>query len=214
MKISMKRKEFEDNSEDFSINSVSFPSRKSRRLDGEFTPFMQEDPRAGILEAMQGDLDFTNNGNVMETNASATDAMHLVDNWDEKAIVLYQHPDAPFLKSPSSPEFSIILNSDLIPGLKDYLLRPGDLKISKLMENEASRNKTRKGNDCLAVVPWNASQHHVGIPTDGSQMVFLEPMEAEETEAEMMDTDENTSNPWKAFELDGIIGSDGLQHWQ
>jgi len=47
-----------------------------------------------------------------------------VTDMEERAIVLYE-PTAttPFLKSPSSPEFSIVIKSDLIPGLKGNRLQ-------------------------------------------------------------------------------------------
>ena len=51
------------------------------------------------------------------TPASVTDT-------EERAIVLYE-PTAttPFLKSPSSPEFSVVIKADLIPGLKGNRLQ-------------------------------------------------------------------------------------------
>lgn len=37
---------------------------------------------------------------------------------DEKALVLYNPAKMPFYKTPASQDFSIIVNSDLIPGLR------------------------------------------------------------------------------------------------
>lgn len=40
---------------------------------------------------------------------------------DERALALYHHPtnaNTPFVKSPTSTDFSIIVKADLIPGLK------------------------------------------------------------------------------------------------
>jgi hypothetical protein len=37
---------------------------------------------------------------------------------DEKALVLYNPAKMPFYKTPASKDFSIIVNSDLIPGLR------------------------------------------------------------------------------------------------
>ena len=41
-----------------------------------------------------------------------------VDGGNEKAIVLYNPTNTPMFKSPTSPDFSIVVNCDLIPGLK------------------------------------------------------------------------------------------------
>ncbi|CAI0376308.1 unnamed protein product [Linum tenue] len=107
----MKRKEFQE--EDFSSPFNSHPA-KSRRLDGDVLQALEENPRFHGEELMgpQNAVD-----EVLQTAASvAGDAIPLVGDSDEKAIVLYQPPTLP--RSPSSPEFSIVLDSNLIPGLR------------------------------------------------------------------------------------------------
>lgn len=45
-----------------------------------------------------------------------------VDGCDEKALVVYNPTSTPLFKSPTSPDFSLIVSSDLIPGLKGKLI--------------------------------------------------------------------------------------------
>lgn len=44
------------------------------------------------------------------------------DGCNEKALVVYNPTNTPLFKSPTSPDFSLIVRSDLIPGLKGKLI--------------------------------------------------------------------------------------------
>ncbi|KAK3212048.1 hypothetical protein Dsin_016754 [Dipteronia sinensis] len=151
----MKRKVFEQ--------PLSFPS-KSRRLDGELLQVSTEEPRN------------------IENVVVATDGLETATE-TERAIVLYSPTNTPFLRSPTSPDFNFIVNSDLVPGLKDVLFRQGN------------SNKVRPADDtyaCLAVVPWVESQFHQASPTEPPTESEL--MESEDVD--MMDTEdyENCGN--------------------
>ncbi|TKY74614.1 hypothetical protein E2542_SST03377 [Spatholobus suberectus] len=110
-----------------------------------------------------------------------------VNPTEERAIVLYD-PTAttPFLKSPTSPHFSIVIKADSIPGLKDYLLSWGIAKRDDPVEDEIRREKSSEvSNDCLAVVPWVAFHSPMAceeiVPETG------QPLEVEE--GDMMEMD-------------------------
>ena len=110
-----------------------------------------------------------------------------VTDMEERAIVLYE-PTAttPFLKSPSSPEFSIVIKSYLIPGLKDYLLSWGIAKQDDPVEDEMRREKSSEmSNDCLAVVPWVA--FHSPMTCEEIVPETGQPLEVEE--GDMMEMD-------------------------
>ncbi|KAK2659984.1 hypothetical protein Ddye_006517 [Dipteronia dyeriana] len=159
----MKRKVFEQ--------PISFPS-KSRRLDGELLQVSVEGRRN------------------IENVVVATDGVETASQI-ERAIVLYSPANTPFLRSPTSPDFNFIVNSDLVPGLKDVIFWP---------ENS---NKVRPADDtngCLAVVPWVESQFHQASPPTESELI-------ESDDVDMMDTED--------YENRGLVEANtGLQFCQ
>ncbi|KAJ8766069.1 hypothetical protein K2173_020585 [Erythroxylum novogranatense] len=206
----MKRKNFEDVSHDY---FSCCPSTKSRRLDCETMLFMEEDPRAGVpeLESVQKEMLL----NQRSGGVSETDGTCLVDKWEERAIVLYQHLHTPYAKFPTSPGFPIVLDSAFIPGLKERLCWQANLQMENLMGNGVSTSQTTEPNNCLAVVPWAASQ--LSMSTSAGQPLELsEPEKAEDTEVEMMDMDDyrNCESPCKAFSFRRVEGTEGLHQLQ
>ncbi|CAL1352944.1 unnamed protein product [Linum trigynum] len=182
----MKRKEFQE--EDFSSPFNSHPA-KSRRLDGDVLQSLEVNPRFRGEELMEEYLEFGPQNavdEVLQTAASvAGDAIPLVGDSDEKAIVLYQPPTLP--RSPSSPEFSIVLDSNLIPGLRDRIWWPGTRKQDESVEEKlAAEKNVNRSNNSMAVIPWVAPQLFMSNVADG------EAMEAEDTD--MMDTDETPAS--------------------
>ncbi|KAI9190875.1 hypothetical protein LWI28_000106 [Acer negundo] len=145
---------------------LSFPS-KSRRLDDKLLQVSIEEPRN--IENVDG----------LET---------------ERALVVYSPTNTPFLRSPTSPDFSFIVNSDLVPGLKDVIF---------WSENSIKVRPADDTNDCLAVVPWIKSQFHQASPTEPPTESEL--MESEDLD--MMDTEDH--------ENCGMVEANtGLQFWQ
>ncbi|XP_022731877.1 uncharacterized protein LOC111286258 [Durio zibethinus] len=210
----MKRKEFHDIIDD----DLSFPSRstKAMRLDGcQLLSITEEDPsiRAPLrLEYQQRPLPTPTT-----SNAPSIDANTMPSSQD-RAIVLYNPSSTPFFKSPTSPDFSIIINSDFFPGLKDCLFWPQDPGAVKSMWNKVTGNgSTTEPNDCLAVVPWVAPQLLLTSGTETGTIAPLQPMEAEDVEGEMMDTDDNSVSTivGKAFQ-DGemLEGAEAFELWQ
>ncbi|CAK8538271.1 unnamed protein product [Lathyrus sativus] len=126
----------------------------------------------------------------MEEDTPANVAPPLKQFDEEKSLVLYHdHPsnsNTPLLKSPTSPPLTIVVATHLIPGLKDYLLSRGTLKLEELGEDETRREKTSK--DCLAVIPW--------VPNPlARQEIVPETCQTFEAEvSEMMDMDDPHAN--------------------
>ncbi|XVE71399.1 hypothetical protein DITRI_Ditri10aG0147200 [Diplodiscus trichospermus] len=199
----MKRKDVHDVTHD----DFSFPSRsrKFMRLDGgELLSVMEEDPATRVpppLENQWSTLPTPTSSNA-QPNAPFIDT-NTVPSSHEGAIVLYNPSNTPFFKSPSSPDFSIIINSDFFPGLKNRLFWQPDLLTMKPIEDKATENGScKQPNDCLAVVPWVAPQPL----TSGAETRITAPlqqMEAEDMEGEMMDTDNSDNNIAGKASLDG-----------
>ncbi|BFG18637.1 hypothetical protein CerSpe_049110 [Prunus speciosa] len=199
----MKRKDFGEDVDD----AFYFPSSKSRRLDADLFATVNEDPRsaAQVFEARpsQGTI-------VMQTDDLRKDPL---PSGDEKAIVLYNPANMPLLlKSPDSRDFSLIVSSDLIPGLRDHIYSWGNSKSLKPAEDRVIEEENEEvSNVCLAVVPWVASKLPLASRDQAASQ--SEPMEAEEIE--MMDTDDNDYNAGEAPGFGRMMeGSGGLQHWQ
>ncbi|XP_027356180.1 uncharacterized protein LOC113865670 [Abrus precatorius] len=160
-----KRKEF-----GYEFPSI-FPAAKSRRLEREcelYSAMMEEEANVTVNQPC-----------VDPTPASVTAT-------EERALVLYDPSTTPFLKSPSSSEFSIVVKADLIPGLKDYLLSWGAAKQNDPVEDAVRREKNSEvSKDGLAVVPWVAFHSPMAceeiVPETG------QPLEAEEGELMEMD---------------------------
>ncbi|XP_021276794.1 uncharacterized protein LOC110411098 isoform X1 [Herrania umbratica] len=181
----MKRKDIDD---DFSFLPRS---TKSRRLGGgDLLSIMEEDPSTRVplrLEHQERPLATTTNNT--QSNASFVDTM---PSSQVNAILLYNSSNTPFLKSPTSTDFSIVIDSALYPGLKDRLLYPGDSWAVKSMEDKAMDNGSSSGpNDRLAVVPWVAPQLALASGTETEITAPLQPTEAEDTDSEMMDAEES-----------------------
>ncbi|POO03881.1 DBH-like monooxygenase [Trema orientale] len=198
----MKRKDYEDKYDDFSS-----PSSKTRRLDPDILQFTNEDPTSTVPEIMDHMLQ---EQHLTSSNIAPIDALAgpvAADDGYEKALVIYNPTNTPLFKSPKSYDFSIVVNSNLIPGLKDrfwWLEKP---KMAKPSEEETSKEKTTNVSDKhLALVPWVASH---------GDAQALEPMEAEEVE--MMDADDDGSGGrTDAVRLDGMVegANGGLQQRQ
>ncbi|KAL5076361.1 hypothetical protein RYX36_015345 [Vicia faba] len=86
---------------------------------------------------------------------------------------------------PTSPPLTIVVATHLIPGLKDYLLSQGTIKLDELGEDEMRREKTSKvSKDCLAVIPW------VPNPLACKEIVPETCQTLKAEDSEMMDLDE------------------------
>ncbi|CAK8568770.1 unnamed protein product [Lathyrus sativus] len=148
----------------------SFPPTKSRRLDSEVT-----------MEMMEEDI---------HTDVNVVPP--LMQPNQERSLVLYQPSNSsntPLLKSPTSPPFTIVVNTNLIPGLKDYLLSRGTTKLEELGEDEMRRERTPElSKDCLAVIPW------VPNPITCEEVVPETSQTLESEDSEMMEMDEPYAN--------------------
>ncbi|PRQ27450.1 hypothetical protein RchiOBHm_Chr6g0305451 [Rosa chinensis] len=199
----LKRKEaFDDLSPHFS---------KSRRLDADLFSTMAEDQSGGIeaLEQRLAQEQALACPSEMQKGALPMEPLALPEE-NEKALVIY-NPANTFYKTPASKDFSIIVNSDLIPGLRDHIFTQGSLKWSNPVEAEQSDREDSNG--CLAIVPWVESNWPPSSSSETQAAGLSEPMQAEEVE--MMDTDDNSSDGSKSSELGGMMdGSFELQRWQ
>ncbi|KAK2446171.1 hypothetical protein QL285_017014 [Trifolium repens] len=148
----------------------SFPPTKSRRLlDSEITMEIDEDTHANVFPQKQSN--------------------------EEKSLVLYHSSisnsnNTPLLNSPTSPPFTIVVNTHSIPGLKDYLLSRDTTKLEKLKEDEMTREmRSEVSKECLAVIPW------VPNPIMAWKEIVAETGQTLEAEdSEMMEMDEPYAN--------------------
>ncbi|KAK4558834.1 hypothetical protein RGQ29_008192 [Quercus rubra] len=207
----MKRKDLHHD-----LSFIPFSPRKSPRLDVELLENMNEDPpirvpqilEQGLLLQQQQQQPFTCSSNNMLQMAVAPLSMLSSKSLEERALLLYNQPlNNPFFKSPCSPDFPIVVNSALIPGLKEHFLALGNGKLGNSMEKEDTDKNPMVSNDSLAVVPWVSKSPSAGVS---------EAMETEEVE--MMDTDydsDSNISGQRAFEYDGMVQEAGeLPHWQ
>ncbi|XVF48134.1 hypothetical protein PTKIN_Ptkin03bG0166400 [Pterospermum kingtungense] len=166
-------------------------SRKFMRLDGgDLLSIMEEDPSSRVPLRLQNQIP------TIQSNAQLTGA-NSVPSSQEMAIVLYNPSNTPFPKSPTSPDFSMIINSALFPGLKERLVWGLDCDswTMKSTEDKAiDYASPREPNHCLAVVPWVAPQLLLASGTETGITAPLQPMEAEDMEGDMMDTDDNNDS--------------------
>lgn len=192
----MKRKDYEDKYDDFSSIYLASPSAKSRRLDPNLLGLTNEDPTiSGVVSE------------VVEPLAAATPPTPSVgggDGCNEKALVVYNPTNTPLFKSPTSPDFSLIVSSDLIPGLKEQFMLLGNSKMVKpLMDSMAEDKVTDVSDDRLAVVPWVAAR------AEPQAAGMSAAMEAEEVE--MMDADDKSNGNVSEA---AVEGAEGLEQWQ
>lgn len=217
----MKRKDLHHD-----LHFIPFSPRKSPRLDVELLENMNEDPpirvpqileQGLLLQEEQQPQPFTSSSNNMLQMAVAPLSMLSSNSLGERAFVLYNQPlHTSFFKSPCSPDFPIVVNSALIPGLKEHFLALGNGKLGNSMEKEDTDKNPMVSNDSLAVVPWVASQFPLASGAKSPSAGVSEAMETEEVE--MMDTDydsDSNISGQRAFEYDGMVQEAGeLPHWQ
>ncbi|OVA19275.1 hypothetical protein BVC80_521g77 [Macleaya cordata] len=222
LSMKMKRKDLEEVYDEFSEFSLSAPARKIRRLDAELPPIMEEE-ESGVP------IDFDQVlPEEQPFSASVTENAPSLSLNEERALVLYNPMNTPLLKSPSSSNFSITVNSDLIPGFKDQVFWSGRRNFLKVHDNEAEHrgdeNAGGGNGECLAVVPWVSSQFpstlgtEVGATTTITTTTGLsEPMEAEEevdnNEGMEIEVDNNMGVSQGQQEQENIEAG-GLQHWK
>ncbi|KAM1776788.1 hypothetical protein ACFX11_043542 [Malus domestica] len=205
----MKRKDIvELDDDDFS------PFSKSRRLDGGLFATVNEyqSSAAQVFEEMPT----PETSVVMQTDDLPTEPL---PSGDEKALVLYNPANTRFFKAPDSRDFSVIVNSDLIPGLRDHIYSWGYSKSLKPVEDRGSEEENKDvSNGCMAVVPWVAPNFPPASRDETQIASQSEPMEVE-----MMDTDDNRFNGAEVSGFSGTMmegssgtmmeGSSGLHHW-
>ncbi|KAE9603759.1 hypothetical protein Lal_00002355 [Lupinus albus] len=172
-----KRKDVEDSYHHFTSFPFQIPPfTKSRRLDHELYAIIEEeDPNCNV--------------NTMDHTLI-----------EEKSLVLYQPTN--IAKSHISTDFSIIVKSDFIPGLKDYLLSWGITKPYNSVEDEMGEKNSEVSNGCLAVVPWIAYRS----PMASEKIVPESGQPLEDKQGEMMELDEpyindNNENPMEISEM-------------
>ncbi|GMH11814.1 hypothetical protein Nepgr_013655 [Nepenthes gracilis] len=138
----LKRKDRGDPLTYFSDISLSSPAIKIRRID-YFVPKGEDGLKQHSLEETIA----------AESVAQGASAIMCSENniGEESALVLYKSTTTPLCKSLRSSDFPIVLNSNLIPQLKDILKLIEDGKCGRSRNNESTR-------DSLAVIPWVESQ--------------------------------------------------------
>lgn len=82
---------------------------------------MDEDPNVNIADVFERGLSQElpwSSSAMVHTDAASVDTSPTGNASEERALVLYDPTKTPFVKSPCPPEFSIVVKSDLLPGLK------------------------------------------------------------------------------------------------
>uniref|UniRef100_A0A7N0VC66 Uncharacterized protein n=1 Tax=Kalanchoe fedtschenkoi TaxID=63787 RepID=A0A7N0VC66_KALFE len=202
----MKRKDFEDAYDDFSCFSLAAPARKSRRLDCELPPIIEEEAVGGIPTGPdQGSSkENSHSGKVLlPDEVPVVDAVIPNHPSQELAIVLYNPASVAaqgLVKSPSSSNLSLVMNPELLSGWRNQMLYQGcqsRLTITELDE-DSDELSSFQSNNSMAVVPWVASQqppYASAGPEPQATVMTSEPMEAD-ADCEMMETeDPATSAP-------------------
>ncbi|KAM1200622.1 hypothetical protein ACFX2I_016880 [Malus domestica] len=198
----MKRKDYEELDDDFFS-----PSSKSRRLDAGLFATLNEDQSSAAQVFDEKPAPETSV--VMQTDDLPTDPL---PSGDERALVLYNPTNTRIFKAPDSQDFSVIVNSDLIPGLRDHIYSWGYSKSLKPVGDPGSDEENKEvSNRCMAVVPWVAP-NFPPASRDETQAAS----QSESMEVEMMDTDDNGYNGAEASGFGGTMmeGPGGIQHWQ
>ncbi|PIA43934.1 hypothetical protein AQUCO_01800171v1 [Aquilegia coerulea] len=204
--MKVKRKDLDEVSEDFSDFSLSSPARKIRRLDAELAPIMEVIEEEPIMD-MGFNPPTIQVQPVEETEPSTIFRMPAESeqtfNNDERALVLYKPVNATCWQS---PDVSITVNQDLIPGFKNGLFWSGPSDFLRSVEDQTDFKDKKDGtNDCLAVVPWVSNQLPSASGVDGPAVTELsEPMETEDVEGATMEIEEGMDT--RSYE--------GLQQWQ
>ncbi|XP_050365883.1 uncharacterized protein LOC126784465 [Argentina anserina] len=203
----LKRKEFEE-----AFDDMASHFSKSRRLDAAIHPTTADGRSNGIepLEQRLAPEQALAVASEMQQGGLPMEPVALSEDTD-KALVLYNPatPASTLYRTPASTDFSIVVNSDLIPGLRDRIFAQG--KWAK--PADAERSSGEDSNGCLAIVPWVESNWPASPRTQTQVAGVSEPMEAEEVE--MMDTDDISSDASKPSELGPMMDrSFELQRWQ
>lgn len=225
--MKMKRKDLEDVNDDFSDFSLSSPARKIRRLDAELPPIMEEEEadHAEVQKLAPEEAEDVasniNNMNMEELgglpsnhphNESESESENENEN-EERALVLFNPPiinththahPYPLFHSPPS-DLSLSVNSDLLLGIKNQILWSSQSNAIKTAERQGSNT-----NDCLAVVPWVASQIPLTSGPDVPRTEVSELMETEDMGEATMDVEE--SKPGQGYEFNEM--SEGIHQWQ
>ncbi|KAL2533437.1 hypothetical protein Adt_06788 [Abeliophyllum distichum] len=215
-RLNMKRKELDEVNNDFSDFSLSSPARKTRRLDVDLLPIMEEEESEIPMSFEQSVPEQRLVGN---TGGLTIEELPSEPENPERSIVLFNPVNTPLLQCPSN--FSISVNPDLISGFKNQVLWSGQSNNWRSENNEAvtEDKNSSSSNKCLAVVPWVPSQHHsapgVQFPPqmDNSGM-----MDTEEVGEATMDIEDDNDmigfEQRNVNESGGMSLSEGLHHWQ
>uniref|UniRef100_A0A0A9G8L5 Uncharacterized protein n=1 Tax=Arundo donax TaxID=35708 RepID=A0A0A9G8L5_ARUDO len=202
-----KRKELEQVVDGLSDFSLSGPAAKSRRLDPELPPIMEEEapaPSMPFQHEMLGE-DISSGINVPSVEDMMEGAMSPHVSSEDMALVLYKPVDNPALFGPGISSSSFTVSSDLIRGLKNHAFNQGNY--------HELEDKSPQRSNILALVPWAPPQ--IAIKSDWvtsepeTTQHFEVPMEADEDEATSMDVEE-------VPEATAVVGFDGndLHQWQ
>lgn len=197
----MKRKDFENAfDDDFSLSSAA---RKSRRLDFELAPIMEEESIGGVPDESLMNESFFDGADLVPNETGSVGNVANDRPSEELAIVLYDPGSVAgqrMVKSPSSSNLSYVMNPELLSGWKSHLFNQGNqsrLTITELDE-ESDEYKIFQSNYSMAVVPWMAAsqqQHpYVTHADDQAPVMNIEPMEAD-VNCDMMEYDDDSSVP-------------------
>ncbi|XP_028802280.1 uncharacterized protein LOC114757402 [Neltuma alba] len=185
----MKRKEVDEFYDDSSPTCLSNSSRKFRRLDAEFVSVMEEDPNVNapqfVQRGLSPELSWTSTA-MVHTDVVSVAKVPTSNAMEERAFMLYDPAKTPFAMHPSLQKFPIVVQSDLIPGLKDYLSSWGTAKLGKSEEDRTSKEKSSEASrDSLVAVP--CVKPRWPVVCEERLSVACDALEAE---GQMMDVDE------------------------
>ncbi|CAI9780270.1 unnamed protein product [Fraxinus pennsylvanica] len=177
-RLNMKRKELEDVNNEFSDFSLSSPARKTRRLDVDLLPVIEEEESEIPMSFEHSVPEQRLVGN---TEGLTIGELPSLPENQERSLVLFNPVNAPLVPSPSN--FSIFVNPDLISGLKYKVLWSSQLNNWRLESNEIVTESENSGasNKCLAVVPWLPSHNYSEPGFEVPQTDMMDPEEVGES---------------------------------
>ncbi|KAJ4763613.1 DBH-like monooxygenase [Rhynchospora pubera] len=205
-----KRKEIDEAMEEFSN-----PAFKIRRLEPKLPPIEEVPfPFGGVRDERTSEMAYT----MDETVPLSSDMPYRMDETvspsssaDDRAIVLYTPSDPLLNVGPVPPNPSILISPQLLKSLKNHMLHHGS---SHNMED-----KSRAGNECLAVVPWvppvsaTMASYWSSSQQDQDPVAIEEPMESEDDS--LMEVENEPVGAHDASNLGGNGGSEGFHpQWQ
>ncbi|KAJ3698671.1 hypothetical protein LUZ61_002376 [Rhynchospora tenuis] len=200
-----KRKEIEEAMEEFST-----PAFKIRRLEPKLPPIEEVPfPFGGVGRESSSEMAYSMDETVPRSSGmpySMDETVSPSSSTDERAIVLYTPSDSLLNVGPVPSNLSVLISPQLLKQLKNHALHHGS--------SQNLEDKSRAGNECLAVVPWvppvaaTMASYWSSSQQDQDPVGIEEPMESEDNS--LMEVENEPAGPHGTSTFGGNGGSEGF----